>query len=1088
MKEMIVFPLNESLQFSYSILGMDILSQLHIYFKRGIMLYKKMNVDECRMRNLKSDKGSLEEGFLNIAMPLNDKKIFILGEGRVGKTALCNSMMGKPFEETESILSCNIRRAVVTGNGGWTEHEESEREESDTVVGENSSMLLLIDYGCPAVFKIMHPLFLTSYGVYVVVFSMADMLGSNERQLDNNSIEQSLNNISFWINSMQTMTRKAVRVFLVGTHKDVVSNFSEHLHLSDKIRERYEHNLIWPSVQENQDICFFPVDNRVSQRDDVIKNLITKLEQAIRDSRVPCIPLSWRKTWDGLVGTKKAVIGLTEAASLSIGYGVERNAVPSLLSFLHEIGEVLWLDDRSLRDILILDIIDIFVEPATLIIYDHISKPLKSHAHHKIIQQDCKKKFSRRWVQMIERGIVDLPVVEFLLNEALRLDIMPRHRAQYNIIPIIVGIMLKYGLLVRLEEVADRVLSSGAHTFPDKYLIPSLLPSIIGDPTLFVDDNWNDTSQFFSCYFVFSSQSDIKARESFPSTWLKHYCYLPRGLFYQLIARCSKLCQISTEITHFYKNYALLIFERQRFRLICVPEINCIRLDVEGEYPVPVHDVISVQVRKIVEEFKDSLQFVTALRFSNTSESQNGFLLVNLESVRDVQLDGAKPISMLHDCDIKGKFGPWLINTDLLPFYDVYISHCLRANDADDLFLHLVKSVVCTEKRALQVFYEKVRLKMFGHRLKVCGKALINSSIFVTTLYNAVLQEMLNHNPNKIDNKLIEWMLALECMLDSIHSEMQMIFLVKLEDLENCLSIGDLPETVPVTSIAVVRRILEENGFSVRSSLTNRTVRSIVEDIYYYSGYTYLNFRDLGCQIIDAITSGSSEYKGVSRYLRRYTPLITCKNYLLYDLPTILPEVMNICGIVDLIDSIVKECFRDNECNPYGLSFDEVFAVKAYTSEVHQQNSLFFHVNNVLRLRKNEALNPLRPYLSYLMTAIEKIPPVVTTLYRVIPICDITKEKQNYSVGRKIEWTAFTSTSSDRDSALQFRDWERPYIMFQINAISGRNLTKYSLQPKESEYILSPNSQFTVYQSPEVYGNMLVVKMNETSAEDTLVF
>ena len=57
----------------------------------------------------------------------------LVGEGRVGKTALCNSMMGKPFVETESTagltqLTCDVRTAATGSNGRWVEHTKPERE------------------------------------------------------------------------------------------------------------------------------------------------------------------------------------------------------------------------------------------------------------------------------------------------------------------------------------------------------------------------------------------------------------------------------------------------------------------------------------------------------------------------------------------------------------------------------------------------------------------------------------------------------------------------------------------------------------------------------------------------------------------------------------------------------------------------------------------------------------------------------------------------------------------------------------------------------------------------------------------------
>jgi septin family protein len=53
-------------------------------------------------------------------------KIMIVGEGRAGKTALANNIIGKPFQETVSTIginqfTCDVKFAR-TGNGAWSEH------------------------------------------------------------------------------------------------------------------------------------------------------------------------------------------------------------------------------------------------------------------------------------------------------------------------------------------------------------------------------------------------------------------------------------------------------------------------------------------------------------------------------------------------------------------------------------------------------------------------------------------------------------------------------------------------------------------------------------------------------------------------------------------------------------------------------------------------------------------------------------------------------------------------------------------------------------------------------------------------------
>jgi len=49
-----------------------------------------------------------------------------VGEGRVGKTALCRAMMGKPFEKTASTVGFTRKICEVsTDNRGWLVHDRA---------------------------------------------------------------------------------------------------------------------------------------------------------------------------------------------------------------------------------------------------------------------------------------------------------------------------------------------------------------------------------------------------------------------------------------------------------------------------------------------------------------------------------------------------------------------------------------------------------------------------------------------------------------------------------------------------------------------------------------------------------------------------------------------------------------------------------------------------------------------------------------------------------------------------------------------------------------------------------------------------
>ena len=1131
------------------------------------------------------------------SMPWNRSKIMLVGEGRVGKTALCNGMIGKPFVETESTvglsqMTCDVRRAAATSDGLWSEHtkpvkeyeaglaqvmgniETYEREVSDkqatqitecdskpphsapesgnyscepphkkfkpasflqtTPAGDmvdysvlpakpdialvmkcladvnmvDSNLILsLFDFGGQSVFNIIHHLFLTSYGVYLVVFKMADVLSNDKR-------EQSLSEMSFWINSivMHTQdkrTSKLAPIFLVGTHKDEVSDTADHDRISEIIEERFRYAAGWPYIQENQDLCFFAVDNVLGRDDTVIVEMMSRIEDVLKEADYvkEHRPLTWLRALDALLATKKSFLTLTEAKTIAMTNEVEEDDVLQFLTFLNDMGVIFWLNESELKDVVILDIITFFVEPATLIICNHQSKPSDKTVHHRDIISTCRKTRPKEWDLMTMKGQLSRKLMEFLLG----------HKVEVSNVPVVIKMMLKFGLIVRLEQTQDETRQvEPSPALPEYYLVPALLPAkTLGDPTRFQDEIWNRIKIFNSCFFVFSTASDLSSLQPIVYSQLRAECFLPRGIMERLIGKAVQWSQLK-DITNIhnherlYQNYAALSYRNQEFRLVCIPEINCIRLDIEGEYPLDVHHAISEMIILCIKECMGSLQFITALRLGCATELDNDFVLLNLEDIKAIQLEGIS-ITVGDDLPINRQnypshFGPWIVNTDILPSYDAFISHRWHEDKDDDegigeLYESFCGRCVDSKKRAVDVFYDKIRLKDGRQYQTEFGKALINSTILVPIFCTLAFQKMLNHDPTYEDNVLIEWMLALECMQDPTHSKMRGIYPLMFGERKADGSVGNLfaegaidrlPDTIPTASIEVVRTLLKENGFTVSSTLATLTVRRAVKEVSKYkgllvwecpNGYSTAASEAIVKQVeyyisptADILTMYTGQSRSVLECLRGYTPAKSCREHMLDDLPTALRGVLDLQATVRTSTDIAS-----NLPNPYGLSSDEALAVLTYTSDLRSGNvhSLYYHVNNVLRLRKSEALCALKPYLSYLMSAMEKFPIVKGTVYRGVAIDgNLNEIKEKYCIGTTVDWSAFTSTSTNIASALKFRENGRPFIMFQIQVINGRNMSMYSLFPDEEEVLLSPNSRFFISECS--FSNMGSFPTNES--------
>ena len=78
------------------------------------------------------------------------------------------------------------------------------------------------DYGGQEIFHCLHPLFLGRYGVYLIVFNMERMVGTEAQRA------ACLKDLRFWLSSVAVHGAGAP-VLLVGTHKDKVCS-SEFFH------------------------------------------------------------------------------------------------------------------------------------------------------------------------------------------------------------------------------------------------------------------------------------------------------------------------------------------------------------------------------------------------------------------------------------------------------------------------------------------------------------------------------------------------------------------------------------------------------------------------------------------------------------------------------------------------------------------------------------------------------------------------------------------------------------------------------------------------------------------------------------------
>jgi hypothetical protein len=313
-------------------------------------------------------------------------------------------------------------------------------------------------------------------------------------------------------------------------------------------------------------LCFFPIDNTLSRDDPVMKSVMTAIESTMKDANHThqLVPLSWMKTLDEVTNLKRHFITIEEYSSIASSCKVSSSDEFNLLRYFHEVGYLMWHDQPVLRDVIILDPIEYFVKPASLIICKHIqdgNNPTK-------LFLPVHSKF-RNFDVLTKKGIVNSSQLSILWGK------FAEDRRT-----ILLHLMCRYGHLAPLLHFTTDE-SSDVVTIPasEKYLVPSLLSSSHQYKGQWLDDG----ASYQTCYIVFSSK-DLGNKSIIKLTDLRSDGFLPDGIFQRLIGKVVGWCQLTSKVNVdlLFKDLVILRYSRQRFRLSLKQDLSSIRLDVEG--------------------------------------------------------------------------------------------------------------------------------------------------------------------------------------------------------------------------------------------------------------------------------------------------------------------------------------------------------------------------------------------------------------------------------------------------------------------------------------------------------------------------
>ena len=251
------------------------------------------------------------------------------------------------------------------------------------------------DYGGQRVFYTLHHVFLTNYGMYLLVF--------DGRKLEVGDADaHSMDFIKFWLNSIKLHAPEAP-VLLVATFSEELKDVNALNTSVEAVIEKFS-QVVRPS---SESICFFPVDNRVGSGFETLKETVeqTMSAQAYFNFEVSVV---WMRALDAIRAEKKSWLTIDSVWKKVNELGVSsKQEVEEMLNMFHELGIVLYFTaTEELRTLVITD-------PQWLA--DSISQVIRDRELHPFNADKLARSGLRKDAQsLLENALVTRDLLDFV--------------------------------------------------------------------------------------------------------------------------------------------------------------------------------------------------------------------------------------------------------------------------------------------------------------------------------------------------------------------------------------------------------------------------------------------------------------------------------------------------------------------------------------------------------------------------------------------------------------------------------------------------------------------------------------------------
>jgi len=243
--------------------------------------------------------------------------------------------------------------------------------QSDKKPGNKSISFTIWDYGGQSVFYTLHHLFLTQYGVYLLVFDL--------REIINNRVTAT-GYLEFWIKSLRLHALNSP-VLLVGTFYDKIKKEKDL-----EIVKSVVHELMngFPGFVKSGALGFFPLNNKTKEGIESIRSAIEKNAWK-QDYVTKPIPIRWMRALDKMLEDTECMympLSDFQAIAKDTGSGSHEER-EHMLRLFHELGVIFYMNStRELSEVITLN-------PQWLV--ENISKVIRDRDIHPFNQTEIKQ-------------------------------------------------------------------------------------------------------------------------------------------------------------------------------------------------------------------------------------------------------------------------------------------------------------------------------------------------------------------------------------------------------------------------------------------------------------------------------------------------------------------------------------------------------------------------------------------------------------------------------------------------------------------------------------------------------------------------